>query len=299
MSIAANAEAGIGGSVCDNCGIAEGDEIKVLEERTVCHSARYCGDKSRITQEECRKRKDEIHDKKLFTQPDETHLGECPICFLPMPLDPQKSFFRTCCSEIICQGCLYANAKSNIHDKAKAGSCPFCREPWPKKKGEFRKRLMKRVKANDPAALCHMGGKCYTEGDLDGGFEYMTKAAELGNADAHHNLGFMYYEGEGVEKDEEKAIYHFEKAAIGGHPDARNNLACIERKNGNMERSVKHFIIAANLGNETSMKQLWTHYSEGNITKEDLEATLRTHKTAIDEMKSPQRDAAEAAAFFG
>jgi len=56
---------------------------------------------------------------------------------------------------------------------------------------------------------------------------------------------------------------------------------------------VKHFIIAAKLGKERSMKALWRHYSEGNITKDDLEVTLRTHKAAIDEMKSAQRDAGE------
>jgi hypothetical protein len=57
---------------------------------------------------------------------------------------------------------------------------------------------------------------------------------------------------------------------------------------------VRHFIIAANLGDEGSMKVLWAHYSLGNITKEDLESTLRTHKAAIDAMKSAQREAAVA-----
>jgi len=33
----------------------------------------------------------EIKDDKLFTQPDGTHLGECPICCLPLPLDQQIS----------------------------------------------------------------------------------------------------------------------------------------------------------------------------------------------------------------
>ena len=61
-----------------------------------------------------------------------------------------------------------------------------------------------------------------------------------------------------------------------------------------MERSVKHYIIAANLGDEDSMKALWKHYSLGNITKEDLDATLRTHHAAVDATKSAQRDSAEA-----
>jgi hypothetical protein len=57
-----------------------------------------------------------------------------------------------------------------------------------------------------------------------------------------------------------------------------------------MERAVKHYIIAANLGYDKSMKALWKHYSEGNITKEDLDATLRTHQAAIDPRKSEQRE---------
>ena len=64
--------------------------------------------------------------------------------------------------------------------------------------------------------------------------------------------------------------------------------------NGNMDRAVKHHIIAANLGDEDCMKVLWKHYSAGNITKEKLEVTLRTHQAALDEMKSPEREAAEA-----
>jgi len=41
------------------------------------------------------------------------------------------------------------------------------------------------------------------------------------------------------------------------------------------------------------MKVLWKHYSAGHITKETLDATLRTHKDAIDATKSLQREEAE------
>jgi tetratricopeptide (TPR) repeat protein len=155
--------------------------------------------------------------------------------------------------------------------------------------------MMKRVKANDPAALREMGVERYEDGNYDGAFEYWTNAAELGDIEAHYNLSIMYGKGEGVEKDEEKMVYHWEKAAIGGHPYARNNLGCIEWGNGNMERSVKHFVIAANLGCDESMKALWNAFKEGYITKEDLDATLRTHQAALDAMKSPEREKVEEA----
>ena len=67
-----------------------------------------------------------------------------------------------------------------------------------------------------------------------------------------------------------------------------------EEKNGNIERAMKHYIISANLGFEESMQVLWKSYSAGHITKEELEATLRAHKVAIDATKSAQRDAVEA-----
>ncbi len=275
MSSAAEADQ----NVCANCGIGEGDDIK-LEDCGGCDLVKYCSDKDKCCEEhreqhddECKNREKELHDRELFTQPDETHLGECPICFLPMPLDPRKSTFKSCCSEIICQGCDYANRKSGGGNR-----CPFCREPAASGDKQHRKLMMKRVKANDSAALNQLGGICYDKGDYEGALEYFTKAAELGDSEAHYELGIIYEDGIGVEKDEEKAVYYWEKAAIGGHPQARYNLAVIEGRNGNTERDVKHLIIAANFGHEDSMKELWGAFKGGDITKEDLEATLRSHQ---------------------
>jgi TPR repeat protein len=162
---------------------------------------------------------------------------------------------------------------------------------------EIDRRIMKRIEANDPAAMTQLGASLYHEGDFGRAFEYYTKAAELGDMKSHNELGVMYAKGEGVEKDEGKAVHHYERAAIGGQPDARYNLGYIEDRNGNMERAVKHFIIAAKLGDTGSMEVLWQYYKHGNITKDDLEATLRAHQAAIDATKSPQREAAEE--FYG
>jgi TPR repeat protein len=162
---------------------------------------------------------------------------------------------------------------------------------------EYKRGMMKRVKANDPAAMVNMGLCLCEEGDHERAFEYLTKAAELGDMKAHNQLGVMYDRGEGVEMDEGKAVYYWEKAAIIGDPDARHNLGYHEERNGKVDRAVKHFIIAAKLGHIKSMTALWWHYPKGNISKKDLDATLRAHQAAVDAMKSPQREAA--AAFRG
>ena len=278
---------------CANCGIVPLDDIQLERCDGGCDLVKYC---SNVCQENhrdqhedaCKQRKKELHDKELFEQPEETHLGECPICFLPMPIDERKSRFCSGCCKLVCEGCYYADYISTGGDR-----CPFCREPNLEGEEENIKRVMERVEVNDPAALQQIGAKCGKEGDYDKAVEYYTKAAELGDVDAHYTLGVMYYKGKDIEKDEEKGVYHWEKAAIGGHPQARYTLAIIEEGNGNIERAVKHYIIAANLGLEKSMKDLWEYYSDGHITKEELDVTLRGHQAAIDATKSAQRDAAE------
>ncbi len=286
--------------VCANCGIAEIDEIK-LEECDGCDLVKYCSDKCRGEHreqhsEECKKRANELHERRLFTQPDISHLGECPICFLPMSLDPEKSTFNSCCGQTICNGCTHENFRekffSGIRDEKKASGCVFCRTPLSDKE-EYDKRTKERIEANDPAVLSHMGTECYLKGNFRKALKYLTKAAELGDADAHYKLGCIYSNGEGVEKDDDKTAYHWEEAAIGGHPYARHNLAIDEAKNGNAERTIKHFIIAANLGYDRSMQALLPMCKRGVITKEKYGATLLTHQAAINAAKSSQREAAE------
>ena len=59
----------------------------------------------------------------------------------------------------------------------------------------------------------------------------MTKAAELGLVAAHFCLGCLYYNGDNVEKDTKKAVYHFEQVEIGGHPQAKGILHFMKRSN--------------------------------------------------------------------
>jgi TPR repeat protein len=154
---------------------------------------------------------------------------------------------------------------------------------------------MKRIKENnDPAAMCHMGRKRCHEGDYDTGLHYLTKAAELGDADAHYNLSCSYSDGEGVEKDMKRQFYHLEEAAIGGHPKARHNLGCVAAKNGDVERARKHFIIAAKLGHHDSLKAVKLLYANGHASKEDYAGALRTYQAATEEAKSAEREVVEA-----
>ena len=100
---------------CASCGKAEVDEVK-LKLCTACKLVKYCSvdcQKNHRPQHKkaCKKRAAEIRDDKLFTENDESYLGECPICCLPLPLDMSKSMINSCCCKRICNGCDYANKK--------------------------------------------------------------------------------------------------------------------------------------------------------------------------------------------
>eukprot|EP00984_Skeletonema_dohrnii_P020818 scaffold10229_cov129-Skeletonema_dohrnii-CCMP3373.AAC.5 len=282
---------------CAACGIAEAgaDDIK-LKECATCDLVRYCSDACQKNhwpqhEEACKKRSTELRDELLFKQPESSHHGDCPICMLPLQLDLSKSSLYSCCSKLVCRGCSHAN---NIREweERRDPLCPFCRQPLPTEK-ECNKHRMKRVEANDPYAIYRKGAEQYKKGEYSSAFEWYSKAAELGDAEAHFELSNMYRDGHGVEKDGGKDMYHLEEAAIGGHPEARRNLGIGEWNNGKTERAVKHWIIAAAQGEDDSIKFLLEKFRSGIVSKDDLADALRAHQAAVDSAKSPQREAAE------
>ena len=290
---------------CASCGTAGGDDINIkLKRCNGCYLVRYCSVKCQKEhwpkhKRECKKRAAELKDEILFKQPECSSYGDCPICCLPLQIDPENSTLYSCCSKKICNGCNIAKAMREREGRLQH-KCPFCRKAVPETEEEARGLLMKRVQANDTAAIFHMGIIRYHARDYEAAFEYLTRAVALGNVAAHFQLSLMYHDGKGVEKDEKKEQHHAEKAAIAGHPIARHNLACFEARNGQYNiarrgRAVKHYIIAAKLGHDGSLECLKELHKAGQLSRDDFSAALRGYQAANDATKSPQRE--EAAEF--
>ena len=282
--------------VCASCGIAEVDEIKLME-CDGCDLVRYCSDDCQNNHrsehdEACKERAAELHDEWLYKQPESSYLGDCPICTIPLSLHLHKSSMYSCCSKLVCDGCDYVNKMREDKMRLRQ-SCPFCREPVPSTIEERDKQRMKRIEANDPVALCGEGMVQYSKGEYIKAFEYYTKAADLGDAESHFRLSCMYHKGDGVEEDIMKFTWHQLVAAIHGHAVARYNLGLQQESAGNIESAVKHWIIAASQGEDDAIKALMDAFKHGQVKKEDLAAALRAHKVAVDATKSPQRKAAE------
>jgi hypothetical protein len=284
--------------ICANCGISAIDDVKLKKCDGGCDLVKYCSNECQDNHrpqhnKECKRRFAELRKKDLFEQPDESHWGECPICCLPLSIDPSKSRLMSCCCQTICNGCHHANQKRE-YEAGLMRRCAFCREPLAKSGEEIhQKRLMKRVKKNCPVAMREMGKQLNREEKYEISLEYLTKAAELGDTGAHFELSCLYFHGEGVEKDEKKHIYHLEEAAIGGHPAARYNLGVEEWNKTRFDIASKHFIIAANLGDHNSLKELRRLYVDGHASKADYSGALRAYQAAVEATKSAERKKAE------
>ena len=85
-----------------------------------------------------------------------------------------------------------------------------------------------------------------------------------------------------------------ELATMNGNVNARDNLGCVEGMAGNIDRSMKHFILAAKAGYKPSLESVKLGYKEGVITKDEYANTLRAYQHRHDEMKSDTRDKAAA-----
>ena len=289
--------------ICANCG-KEGDEVKNICNK--CKKATYCNaackkkhrHKHKKDCEEHQRLAAKLHDEKLFKQPPPKE--DCSLCFIRLPIHRTGSKYNACCGKTICSGCSYAPVYDNQGNIVAEKKCPFCRAPCTTTDEDHLQRLKKRVEANDPIAI-HNEGCDYRVGrngfpqDYAKALELWHRAGELGYAVAYNNIGYAYDYGEGVEVDKKKAAHYYELAAMGGNVIARSNLGNNEVVTGNIDRALKHFVIAAGSGNTNSLKQIRILYTNGHATVDDDTKALRLYQAYLGEIKSKQRDEAAAA----
>ena len=284
-------------SLCANCGKGE-EESGSLKSCMACKMVRYCNRDCQIThrpqhKKACKKRAVELYDEKLFKQPPPAE--DCPICMLPLPSLHMGSKYKTCCGKIICSGCIHAVEKRD----GGVGLCPFCRTPAPTS-DEMIGQVKKRMEIGDAEAIyemgcCYSNGSCGMPQDRAKALELCHQAAEIGHASSHYSIGVAYKLGNGVERDEKKAVHYMELSAMEGNVGARHNLGVSEYNAGNCDRALKHYMIAAGSGCTVSLEKIKQMFMKGYATKDDYAKALRVYQANLVEIKSAQRD--QAAAF--
>ena len=90
-----------------------------------------------------------------------------------------------------------------------------------------------------PESLTRSGMLCCSAQPLTAVALYCA-AARAGNAEAQYNIGWMFANGRGVERDEAIASSFFALAAKGGHEYAQKMLARLGPSNGELPECMKH-----------------------------------------------------------
>src|SRR5581483_11119091 len=113
---------------------------------------------------------------------------------------------------------------------------------------------------------------------------WYQKAAENSYELAMNNLANCYKNGEGTEKNLEKAFYWYQKAAEKDHSNAMNNLAlCYENGEGtekNLEKAFYWYQKAAEKDHSSAMINLTNCYRNGEGTKKNLQKAFYWHQMA-------------------
>ena len=111
------------------------------------------------------------------------------------------------------------------------------------------------------------------DGNFDIAFREFSVAAEEGLDLAQYNLAILYFTGQGVEKDIERAFKWTLAAAQQGHTAAQFNLASLYSEGDgtkkDMDKAVEWFTHAARAGHPISAFILATMYRDGDHVKRD------------------------------
>ncbi|SDN96923.1 TPR repeat [Prevotella communis] len=102
---------------------------------------------------------------------------------------------------------------------------------------------------------------------------YLQKSAKLGNAEAEYYMGIVYYEGNGLPHNWQKAHEWFEKSIEHGYPKAMRMLAKMYHYaigvNQNIMKALDLYTQAAEAGDGTAMKALGQVYHTGELGVKD------------------------------
>ena len=271
-----------------------------------CKVAKYCNaackknhrHKHKANCNEFVKRAAELHDEALFQ--DHPPTDDCPICFLPLPIEKEHSAYYPCCGKYVCMGCIHAMVMEGVRKgktKEEVGMCPYCRAP-PQDSVEGQVKQYKNLMEKGNAMAYYQFGGNYAQGRLGltqdwvNANELWLKAGDLGCAEAYFWLGYSYDYGRGAEADKKKGKHYYELAAKRGNVIARHNLGLLEGKAGNHERAMKHFMVAARAGDNESLDKVKQGFRIGHVTKDEYAGTLRAYHESQTEMKSEARDKA-------
>lgn len=111
---------------------------------------------------------------------------------------------------------------------------------------------------------------------------------ESGNEDAMNDLGALYYDGRGCNRDFTKAVHYYEKAAENGNRQAQENLGYCYYYGRNMpvdyEKAFNYFALGAFDGHLASLYKIGDMYQSGYYVKKNEKEAFFIYNRCIETM---------------
>lgn len=116
--------------------------------------------------------------------------------------------------------------------------------------------------------------------ELEKGYSYLEKSYKLGNVAASNLIGNMYSKGiYPLEKDLDKAIEYYKKAADNNYAYAINNLGKIEEEKGNVDEAYEYYFKSALLGESWACNKVGEYY---RLIKLDMEQAYYYYNKSLE-----------------
>jgi TPR repeat protein len=150
--------------------------------------------------------------------------------------------------------------------------------------------LLKRADEDDATAMFYLGLRYHTGQGLSRddkkAVAWYRKAAERGNAMAMCNLAAMCADGQGVPKDEKQAVEWFRKSAELGQPEAMLGLCVLYQHGRGVPKDEKQAVNwcqkSADLGNTDAMCTLGVMYANGEGVPKDEKQAVKWYRKGAE-----------------
>lgn len=127
----------------------------------------------------------------------------------------------------------------------------------------------------------------YRQGHYKEAMEAYRKCAANGHTSAQYQVGVLYSNGQGVERDYKEAVNWYRRAAARGHAEAQNSLCFVYSKGQGVEQDYKEAVKwcrkAAESGHVQAQYNLGTMYFKGLGTVQDFIEAANWYREAADQ----------------
>ena len=142
------------------------------------------------------------------------------------------------------------------------------------------------IYTSQPSYIHKQGLKAYNTGDYATALKKFRQTAEKGYVDSQYRLGYMYYNGEGVTKNDTLAATWFTQAAEQGYAAAQLYLGDMYKNSEAVPRNdttaVEWYTRAAKQGHPTAQIRLGEMYESGRGVKRDYAQAMEWYTQAAN-----------------